>query len=235
MIKLILMGDPEAKRRPRCMCLHGHGHTYDDQKKEMERLRKYILAAWNGFFDNPSTEVCRQAQDMALVSHFEVNLYFYMPLSRSWPTGQKNAKLWGLYPCSEKPDFDNMAKMYTDCATGIIWKDDKAITKCIAWKVRYSENPRTEMEIMSKKDLTLDEKLRAVYKAFSPTEMTTFCKEAGRIFKQYESNKQFFEDSRELPTESFLSETALHVMEFAKSYAPVLKKLASIYEAPECK
>ena len=50
-IYLTLSGDPVGKRRIRCGCLHGHGHAYDDQKSEMDRLpRTTLLPGANNHF-----------------------------------------------------------------------------------------------------------------------------------------------------------------------------------------
>ena len=132
----------------------------------------------------------------------------------------------GYRTCTEKPDFDNLAKMYTDCVTGIIWKDDKAITKCTAWKVRYSKNPRTEMVIMSKKDLTLSEKEEAVFKAFSPEEMKLLLFEAHKLGEIYEEYGLRWAMIQTFMVMLLFSTTALHVTQFAAEFADKLKKLA---------
>ena len=227
-VSLVIPGDPIAKKRIRCGCIHGHGHAYDDQKKEMDGMRKTILHVWNQMFDSPSEEIRLRTSETAQGSTFIVDLYFYLPVARSLNVGKKNHKFWAITPCVDKPDFDNLAKFYTDCCTGIIWPDDKQITKCTSWKVRFSENPRTEMEIMSKKELTLDEKTSQVFKMFSPKELALFCLEAGKMYWFYENNKEFFEDSRDLPPESFFSEASLRVSEFAQSYSDKLKKVARL-------
>lgn len=227
-LELTLYGDPISKNRIRCGCIQGHGHAYDTQKKEMYETRKAILEVWNRAFDNPDSYEARVATEMAQGSIFFVNLYFYLPVARSLNVGQKNMKFWALYRCVDKPDFDNLAKFYTDCCTGIIWKDDKQIVKSTTWKVRFSENPRTEIEIMSKKELTLDEKALSVFKLFSPKELALFCCEAGKLYWFYENNKEFFEDGRDIPPESFFSEASLRLNEFSHSYADKLKKISKL-------
>ena len=45
-------------------------------------------------------------------------------------------------------DIDNFSKVIFDSFSGIVWKDDRQITKLILEKFYDKENPRTEVEII---------------------------------------------------------------------------------------
>lgn len=222
-IRLTLMGEPIAKKRPKCGCVHGHGHVYDPQQKEMDRQKKEILWLWNNCFDNPGSAIARRASEMGLESTFDVHLTFHMGLPQSLNGGQKNSKFWGLSPCNSKPDLDNLAKFYLDCASGIVWKDDKQIVNCKIFKC-YSEIPRTEMDIMSQKEIELTDKVSSVFQAFSPNEMKQLLEDMGNLHAHYSNNQTFFTDRTLIPPDGFYSKTADLIYNFGKLHIEKLKK-----------
>lgn len=230
-LKLIIEGDPIAKTRHRCGCRGKYPVAYDPQVKEqMEPMRKLILNWWNKQFDNPESEQAQQAQLLAHSNTFYVTMQFFMPINRSCNPGLANMKLWGLVDCNEKPDFDNLSKFYSDCMTGIVWPDDKMVVCGIAHKVRYSKNPRTEITIMSKKDLTLDERQLSVFKAFSPDDLKEFIKEAYELSMLLGCNENYFRDNDNIPGEPFLSEASMLLIKFASKFSDKLKKIAKLDE-----
>lgn len=228
-IKLVIEGDPIAKTRHRCGC-HGKFPTaFDPQiKSEMNPMRKVILAWWNSYFDDPDSIKAEEARLIARSDTFYVTMQFFMPITRSCPAGLANLKLWGIISCNEKPDFDNLAKFYADCMTGIVWPDDKMVVCGISHKVRYSKNPRTEISIMSKKELTLDERQLSVFKAFSPEDMRDFITEANELSMLLGCNAQYFRDNDQIPGEPFLSEASMLLIKFASRFSDKLKKIAKL-------
>src|SRR5208337_166225 len=124
-MKIIIPGNPHATKRVRCGCLNGHGHAYNDpqQTRDMAEVRSIILSKWNAFFDLPNFRDDNQLK-LEKAKSFIVSLEFYLPICKSETDSVRNLKLWGFIPCTDKPDFDNLAKFYVDCGTGVIWKDD---------------------------------------------------------------------------------------------------------------
>jgi hypothetical protein len=148
-----------------------------------------------------------------------------MPIAQSILNSQRNLMLWGINQCIDKPDFDNLAKLYTDCCTGIIWKDDKNITVGIAHKVRFSNNPRVIMNVRINPDIELDDKEKTIFKNFSPTELKELCQQAEKLGSLYGIYRSYFEDNDNLPTKAFFSEATMYIAEIAK-YADKLKKVS---------
>lgn len=229
MIKLVLEGDPIAKTRHRCGCRGKFPTAFDPQiKKEMEPMRRRMIAWWYGCLSSKDMEYAKEASLIARSDTFHITMQFFMPIPRSCPTGLANMKLWGLVSCNEKPDFDNLAKFYSDCLTGIVWEDDKMVTCGIAHKVRYSKNPRTEITIMSKKELNLDEKQMTVFKTFSPDDLGEFITQSYELSLFMGCYANHFRDNDQIPTEPFLSEASMLLRKFATRFSDKLKKIAKL-------
>ena len=226
-MKIIIPGNPHATKRVRCGVLNGHGHAYNDpqQTKDMAHVRSIILSQWNAYFDVPNFLDDNHLK-LKKAESFIVSLQFYLPICKSENESVRNLKLWGFIPCNDKPDFDNLAKFYCDCATGIIWKDDKLITLGISHKVRYSNNPRTEMTIIPNNPSELkNHNQKIVFETFSPLELKEFYEKCLELGNEYENNKEHFEDNSTILTESFISSTAVHIMDFAHAFTDKLKKI----------
>lgn len=231
MIKLVINGDPIAKTRHRCGCHGKHPVAYDPQiKSEMNPIRKVIMDWWNSCFDDPDSVMAQEAHLIARSDTFYLTMQFYMPVTRSCPVGLANLKLWAIISCNDKPDFDNLAKFYADCMTGIVWPDDKMVVNGIAHKVRYSKNPRTEITIMSKKELTLDERQLSVFKAFSPQDFKDFIKESCALNLLLACKAEYFEDNDSIPNDAFLEEASTTMIRFATRFTPLLKKISKLGE-----
>lgn len=235
MIKLVVSGNPIAKNRHRCACINGKPRAYDPQVKgEMQQVQHSLLSSWNELFDDPLSEDAQEATFLRQCDAIIVWMNFYMPINKSDSNAQKNVKLWGLTECSEKPDFDNLAKFYSDCLTGIAWDDDKKIICCISHKVRYSEEPRTEIMIMkSKQDIDLYDHQMNVFKQFSPKDYKELIHHSKALSILLENNNYFFEDTDLLPNGDFLTAASDILIEFANKFATKLKKISNLKEANE--
>lgn len=214
---ITIRGNPIPKNRIRCRCISGHGSAYDPQVKDMNFIRTMIMSE--------TLKIGFKLSETHQDSSIEVYLRFYLPVNKSETEAQKNLKLWGILPCNSKPDFDNLVKLYLDCANGILWPDDKMIIKGTGHKVKYSNNPRTEIEIMTKKEFKLDNAESMVFKTFSPEEMKSLMVDAACMGSFYERNDGFFEDIDTEAKESFLSSASMLLIVFATKYADKLKKI----------
>ena len=66
-----------------------------------------------------------------------ITLEFFLKIPK-----KKKDSLWH----TSRPDLDNMIKFYLDVAIGILYEDDRQISKITASKM-YDENPRTLLTI----------------------------------------------------------------------------------------
>ena len=72
--------------------------------------------------------------------YFEVDFQFYFPVPDSWSKAKKADRMYDYH--TVKPDIDTLQKFYMDAANGILWQDDKNISKISCVKV-YGENAKT--------------------------------------------------------------------------------------------
>ena len=133
-MRIIVEGNPVAKKRPRFARRGKFVATYSDQETEEGR---FLLLA-KGQIDRQRTGPLR------------VDCIFYMPRPKShYGTGKKSGVLKQDAPLyhTKKPDIDNLQKMVYDCLNGFAWSDDSIVCISESRKV-YSDRPRTEIKIM---------------------------------------------------------------------------------------
>ena len=226
-MKIVIEGDPISKNRTKCMCMGNKPRVYDPQVDvEMKIVKAQILSEWNKIWDCvDNKKMVLEASYLTKVKSFSVGFTFLFPTNKSEALGQKNAKLWGFVPHIVKPDFDNLEKFYSDCATGILWDDDCQITVAYSKKL-YSEYPRTEIEIMANNPLKLHPKAQEILKVFGPSKMSEFCKDIQKFWSW--SPKDIYDlipEGESRYKEEVLTAICCTLAEFADKYADDLKKI----------
>lgn len=63
------------------------------------------------------------------------------------PTDQDVHLSVSFYAKSKRADLDNFVKLLMDSANGIVWHDDRQVTRITAQLVRVKTNPRTELSV----------------------------------------------------------------------------------------
>jgi Holliday junction resolvase RusA-like endonuclease len=131
---ITIPGKPIAKNRPRFARRGKFVQTYSDQETEAGKF--YLQARM-------------QCKSEPLECPLMVRMSFFLPRPKShYGTGRNAGKLKSSAPPypDKKPDVDNYEKFAADCLNGLAWKDDSQVVDCHS-KKRYSENPRTVIEI----------------------------------------------------------------------------------------
>lgn len=215
--RLEIPGCPIAWKRPAHKSIGRKHWRFDSQKDEKEIVRLQLIS-----------QILNNGLPTPLESsgeHYVVRLCFCLPVPQSDPVGQKNAKLWGIQPANEKPDFDNLTKFYLDCGNGILWSDDKRIIEGKPRKV-YSENPRTIIEIMTKQNLNVPANVEGVLRVFGPEQLREFARHVKELSYLTEDQVNDSMAESERPhKERWLAWTALLLVKFAQSHADDLKKI----------
>lgn len=215
--RIEIPGEPIAWKRPVDKSYGGKHWRFDSQKQEKEVVRSRLhleygknRARWSLFGD-------REA--------IAIHLTFYLPINRSDSHGAVNAKLWDIQAANEKPDADNLAKFYLDCINGIFWSDDKRVNE-LHVKKKYSEKPRTIIEIMTKNNLNLPPNIEGILSVFGPNELKEFAKHVKRMSYLTEEaiEDSLGKDDREAHGR-WLAWTALLLSKFAIEHADNLKKI----------
>ncbi len=118
MIKITVNGTPIAKARPRFFRKKNFVGTYNPQETEEGRFLAEAIVQVRAQIDKPlSGPLC-----------LYLCCLFRRPKSH-YGTGKNSGKLKPSAPkfCTNKKDFDNLAKFYTDALNGIAYIDDKQI------------------------------------------------------------------------------------------------------------
>ena len=130
-MKIIIPGDPVSQARMKYSSRGGFGRLYDPRKKEKDSIKKgllsYIQSHYTGFKH---------------LQHPRVSFIFHMRILSS--TRKRDLPLFssGLLKHENKPDVDNLVKLYLDCLDGIAFEGDQGITLGTAMKL-YHPFPKT--------------------------------------------------------------------------------------------
>lgn len=154
---IVIPGDPIAKARSRRRRLaDGRIMDYDPQQIEKNKASQYLTWYVQTYFDSEVDEKIMEASDLASADAFVLDVVLHIPIPKSDSAPVRNAKLWGLIPHNQKPDSSNLLKFYEDAANSVLYDDDSMLCHVSA-KKKWSDNPRTEINIMPVKKSVPDE------------------------------------------------------------------------------
>lgn len=209
-VKFVIPGTPIAKQRASPYSVGGKILMYDGQtkaKRSVSHCLKQQIDA-NGVY-------------LPCAEFYFVSLWFYYPVPVSSTLALRNAKLWGLEPCIQKPDLDNMEKFYLDCANEILWPDDCLVTS-LQSKKRFDKIPRTEMIVTPCKKMNLPESAQKIITIFDPTRLQEFVDDVN-VFK--EINLQSLDLLTEEARKHWFMATAGVLVQFFRKYNTEIKKI----------
>lgn len=134
--RIIILGAPIAKKRPRFARRGKFTATINDQETEEGRFL---------------FEAQKQWQKPPLPGPLAIDLFFVMPRPKAHYGTGKNAKVLKAtapyYHAGKKRfDIDNCIKFTLDCLNELVYEDDGQVVAISAEK-RYGETPRTEIFI----------------------------------------------------------------------------------------
>lgn len=228
-MKITIEGDPVAKTRHRCRCIGGHPSAFDPQATGiMPRVRQIMRREYKKLLESKNEEIKLEAIRIAQERSLVVRWTFLLKVADSASNAQKNLKFWHIWPATQKPDFDNMIKLYSDCANGVLWTDDKIIVSG-GFSKNFDEFPRTEIEIVSKKEYMAQPIIENVFKAFSPSQLEKFIKDCDQLVRNIGPFIRYhLDDSIHMDREEFLITTASLMSAFSTNYGDMLKKIQKV-------
>lgn len=199
-MKLTIPGDPIAQMRPRFRRVGAHVMTYNPQNIQKGVVTTLLSMQMNENSFKPITD-----------RSISLNVTFFIPIPDSATLTHRNAKLWQLDNL-HKPDLDNLIKFLLDCSNDVLWHDDCQITSITA-KKQYTDNPRTEIEIM---EVYMPKHITDILRNISPietVEMLRHCDKLGSF--------------QQLSPES-MQHLAECLHEFCKKYHKTISKIAKV-------
>jgi Holliday junction resolvase RusA-like endonuclease len=220
-MKIVIPGDPIPKARARHFRRGNRVMTFDPQHEEKNHVRHLFQREMREAFDSDIKEKVMEASKLTYGKTFHLVIGFYMPQNPRDSEAQKNAKLWGFDPCNRKPDLSNLLKFYEDAANEVLYLDDSMIISCEMFK-KYSTKPRTEINIMSLKELKLNPKAEGILNIFGPDKLKEFLTDVSSItLLRPNQVDSVVGDDREI----WLTAAACVLSEFAIKYVDSLKKI----------
>lgn len=209
-IKFVILGAPIAKARATPYRMGDSIRMYDGQSKAKKRVSLCL-----------KSQIAANVVYLSSAEFYFVSLWFYYPVPVSSTLTHRNAKLWGLEPCIQKPDLDNMEKFYLDCANEVLWPDDCMVTS-LQSKKRFDKIPRTEMFITPCKKMTLHPTAEKIITIFDPERLQ-------ELIQDVDSIKEISLQDLELLTEQarkhWFMATAGVLAGFFRKYNPEIKKI----------
>lgn len=136
-VKFTVLGNPQAKQRPRASVINGHARMYTPKDTvNYENLIRYTY----------QKEVGKK-----LDGAIEMTVKAYFPIPKSVSKKQHVLMASETYPCTKLKDIDNTCKVCMDSLLKIAYDDDRQVYRLIGEKW-YSEKPRVEIELRSYND-----------------------------------------------------------------------------------
>ena len=122
--------DPHPKLRPRAFLRGGFIKMYDPNHNEEKNLKHLLSTQLSEHYPNHTPF------DAAL----SVEIFFVI----MWPKSTSKKRRTPVH--TVKPDLDNLIKSILDACNGIVWSDDRIITRLIAEKI-YGESGSITLKV----------------------------------------------------------------------------------------
>ena len=128
---IVVPGKPIAKGRPRFTKIGNFVKVYSPQAKEEKAVTKEIRSQWR-----------LKPLDCPVV----VSMAFLMPITQASKKAVASM-LSGATKHTKKSDIDNLIKLYLDCMTGVVYKDDSQVYEVEANKA-FGQVPETIIRVI---------------------------------------------------------------------------------------
>jgi Holliday junction resolvase RusA-like endonuclease len=209
---ITIAGPCIPKARPRVSIRGNKPFAYDTQ----ESLKNATRLQMRSMYPNAPIQ-----------GPLSVSIECHLPVAKSIPISRANILYWKGHPIS-KPDIDNYAKFYLDCANGILWEDDSQITR-LALHKRYSEFPKTIIHFSRIEPMALDEKTRKILEICSPVNFEALIASMRDIIRDIDCDVQCpLEGTAGLQSMDEHIRAAMYLGIMAQRYSATFAKVAKI-------
>lgn len=147
-IKLVVLGEPMGKGRPRFSTFNGYVKTHTP--KETTNYESKVVFEYTKQYDHMIFERNDELQ-VFIYAYFSISKshYRYHKKTNSVDLDQKGVDMANGKVCpTKKPDCDNIAKICLDALNGIGFPDDSQVVSLWVSKKYTKEQPKVEILIM---------------------------------------------------------------------------------------
>lgn len=204
-MRITIAGEPIAKERHRYYIRGGKLTSYNPQSHAADYVKNLFQAEFQLAINSPHKQIALEASHLSRSNTFNIDLYAYSSPGIK-DKREANLRLWQILPMTQKPDVDNIAKFYLDCANGILFPDDKQIIALKCYKL-YSNIPRITIDITPIDPMVAPD-VQKILSCISPDEFDSL-----------------IADAIALKTQVTLFDKALNLQDFAIKYGDTLKKI----------
>ena len=150
-IRIVVLGEPMGKQRPKFSNAHGFVKTYTP--KETTNYESLVV---NEYRKHQKEKIFKPHEEIwaTIVAYFKIPKQHYHYHKRTNSVDlDKDGELMkkGLIRPKKTPDCDNIAKICLDALNDIAYPDDSQITTLLVLKY-YSEDPRVEITLESREN-----------------------------------------------------------------------------------
>jgi crossover junction endodeoxyribonuclease RusA len=136
-IAFFVPGQPQTKGSAKAFVRNGKAAIVNDNTKNRGWAQH---VAW----------VASQAMakaGLALLDDVEVQLYFYLPRPKDQWNAALKLKPWAPSRPTTKPDIDKMTRSILDGLTGVVYRDDSTVTRCVIEKL-FADDGRIGVSVL---------------------------------------------------------------------------------------
>lgn len=131
----IVPGEVRGQGRPRTAIRGGYASIYDSPEDKANKHNIQLYAA----------EAMTSAEHGNLISSpktgISVEILCYVKVPETMSKKRKEMAYRGEIRPLRKPDLDNVMKAVLDACNGVVWRDDKEVTKALICRY-YSDRPK---------------------------------------------------------------------------------------------
>ena len=147
-VKLVVLGEPMGKQRPRATTINGKVRTYTP--KETTNYESMVVSAYKSQFEQ---QTFGHGEEIwaTIIAYFKLpkNHYHYHKRTNTLDLDKEGElMLEGKIRPMKTPDCDNIAKICLDALNDIAYPDDSQITALLVLKF-WSKEPRVEITLES--------------------------------------------------------------------------------------
>jgi Holliday junction resolvase RusA-like endonuclease len=223
MLLFEIPGNPIPKQRHRTFTRNGNSFSYDPQDKEKKAVKAYLADKVEMIMQTGTDAEILAAHDIAKADGLYVGFVFCLPVAQSLSKKKQAEFYWNSFH-QTKPDIDNLAKFYLDCANEILWSDDKKIIS-LNVKKKYSDMPKTIMYVKGIVKKEIDDKTWQIISGFSPSDIDIITSTFSNLSNALEYIEMDIEDNCQIRAK----DAARIVSRLADKYGKQLHEIAKKY------